>query len=142
MKVIENDQVTIYDIRDRENDNALVSDEYFVLRDNTTQPKHYFAVQKIVEGDNASYNIVSPMSKNFRDGMDMVVLLANSETSEVTEKDLFNIRSERSKKAWAKRNGGKTPAKKTPAPKTEVVVPSGLTFPADETTPATFEDKS
>ena len=72
----------------------------------------------------------------------MVVLLANSDKTEVTEKDLFNIRSERSKKAWAKRNGGKTPAKKTPAPKTEVVVPSGLTFPADETTPATFEDKS
>ena len=144
MKVIDNDNITIYDIRDRDNDNALVSEVYFVLRDNTTQPKHYFAVEKFLQGDKAEFNIVSPMSKNFRDGMDMVSLLENSDKSELTEQDLFKIRSDRSKKAWAKRKGTSetvTPKPKAKAP-TKVTVPTGLVFDADESAPATFEDES
>jgi len=111
-KLINTNTTTVFNVRDDKN--APIPN-YFIVKDNVS--KEYV----IATGDtskvrdledeefddfikDAYKNIVSPMSKNYADAQDMVkVLGADVTLKHITPEGLTKIRSERGKRAWAKK---------------------------------------
>tara|TARA_R100000995_G_scaffold21924_3_gene9274 strand:- start:2337 stop:2807 length:471 start_codon:yes stop_codon:yes gene_type:complete len=100
-KLINTNTTTVFNVRDDKN--APIPN-YFVVKNNET--KEYF-VSDVLVGDVSeltSKNTVSPMTKNYADAQDMVkVLGADVTLNHITPEGLTKIRSERGKKAWAKK---------------------------------------
>jgi len=100
-KLINTNTTTVFNVRDDKN--APIPN-YFVVKNNET--KEYF-VSSVQIGDVSeltSENTVSPMTKNYADAQDMVkVLGADVTLKHITPEGLTKIRSERGKKAWAKK---------------------------------------
>ena len=100
-KLVANANVTVYNVRDEKN--APIPN-YFIVKVNET--KEYFVSSEQVQdaGELTSENTVSPMTKNYADAQDMVkVLGADVTLKHITPEGLTKIRSERGKKAWAKK---------------------------------------
>ena len=100
-KLINTNTTTVFNVR---NDKNAPIPNYFVVKNNET--KEYF-VSDVLVGDVSeltSKNTVSPMTKNYADAQDMVkVLGADVTLKHITPEGLTSIRSERGKKAWAKK---------------------------------------
>lgn len=100
-KLINTTTTTVYNVR--KDDNTPITG-YFIVKDNET--KEYFVSNVSVNdiSELTAENTVSPMTKNYTDAQDMVKLLsADATLKHITPEGLTKIRSDRGKKAWAKK---------------------------------------
>ena len=100
-KLINTTTTTVYNVR--KYDNTPIKG-YFIVKDNET--KEYFVSNVSVNdiSELTAENTVSPMTKNYTDAQDMVKLLgADATLKHITPDGLTKIRSDRGKKAWAKK---------------------------------------
>lgn len=100
-KLINTTTTTVYNVR--KDDNTPIKG-YFIVKDNET--KEYFVSNVSVNdiSELTAENTVSPMTKNYTDAQDMVKLLgADATLKHITPEGLTKIRSDRGKKAWAKK---------------------------------------
>lgn len=100
-KLINTIKTTVYNVR--KDDNTPIKG-YFIVKDNET--KEYFVSNVSVNdiSELTAENTVSPMTKNYTDAQDMVKLLgADATLKHITPEGLTKIRSDRGKKAWAKK---------------------------------------
>jgi hypothetical protein len=100
-KLINTTTTTVYNVR--KDDNTPIKG-YFIVKDNET--KEYFVSNVSVNdiSELTAENTVSPMTKNYTDAQDMVKLLgADATLKHITPDGLTKIRSDRGKKAWAKK---------------------------------------
>lgn len=100
-KLINTTTTTVYNVR--KDDNTPIKG-YFIVKDNMT--KEYFVSNVSVNdiSELTAENTVSPMTKNYTDAQDMVKLLgADATLKHITPDGLTKIRSDRGKKAWAKK---------------------------------------
>ena len=100
-KLINTDTTTVYNVR--KDDNTPIKG-YFIVKDN--EHKEYFVsnVQVRDRRELTGENTVAPMTKNYTDAQDMVKLLgADATLKHITPEGLTKIRSDRGKRAWAKK---------------------------------------
>jgi len=100
-KLINTTTTTVYNVR--KDDNTPIKG-YYIVKDN--ESKEYFVSNVSVNdiSDLTDENTVSPMTKNYTDAQDMVKLLgADATLKHITPEGLTKIRSDRGKKAWAKK---------------------------------------
>ena len=100
-KLINTTTTTVYNVR--KDDNTPIKG-YFIVKNN--ENKEYFVsdVQVADISELTGENTVSPMTKNYTDAQDMVKTLgADATLKHITPEGLTKIRSDRGKKAWAKK---------------------------------------
>ena len=100
-KLINTTTTTVYNVR--KDDNTPIKG-YYIVKDN--ESKEYFVSNVGVNdiSDLTAENTVSPMTKNYTDAQDMVKLLgADATLKHITPEGLTKIRSDRGKRAWAKK---------------------------------------
>ena len=100
-KLINTDTTTVYNVR--KDDNTPIKG-YYIVKDN--ESKEYFVsnVQVADINELTGENTVSPMTKNYTDAQDMVKMLgADATLKHINSEGLTKIRSDRGKKAWAKK---------------------------------------
>jgi len=100
-KLINTTTTTVYNVR--KDDNTPIKG-YYIVKDN--ESKEYFVSNVSVNdiSELTAENTVSPMTKNYTDAQDMVKLLgADATLKHITPEGLTKIRSDRGKKAWAKK---------------------------------------
>ena len=100
-KLINTDTTTTYNVR--KDDNTPIKG-YYIVKDN--ENKEYFVsnVQVADISELTGENTVSPMTKNYTDAQDMVKMLgADATLKHINSEGLTKIRSDRGKKAWAKK---------------------------------------
>jgi len=100
-RLINTDTTTVYNVR--KDDNTPIKG-YFIVKDN--ENKEYFVsnVQVADINELTGENTVAPMTKNYTDAQDMVKLMgADATLKHITPEGLTKIRSDRGKKAWAKK---------------------------------------
>jgi len=100
-QLINTNTTTVFNVR---NDKNQPIPNYFIVKNNET--KEYFVsnVQVKDVSELSKDNTVSPMTKNYSDAQDMVLLLGADVTlKHITPEGLTEIRRTRSKKAWAKK---------------------------------------
>ncbi len=100
-KLINTDTTTVYNVR--KDDNTPIKG-YFIVKDN--ENKEYFVsdVQVADISELTGENTVAPMTKNYTDAQDMVKTLgADATLKHINSEGLTKIRSDRGKRAWAKK---------------------------------------
>ena len=100
-KLINTTTTTVYNVR--KDDNTPIKG-YYIVKDN--ENKEYFVsnVQVADISELTGENTVSPMTKNYTDAQDMVKMLgADATLKHINSEGLTKIRSDRGKKAWAKK---------------------------------------
>jgi hypothetical protein len=100
-KLINTTTTTVYNVR--KDDNTPIKG-YYIVKDN--ESKEYFVSNVSVNdiSELTAENTVSPMTKNYTDAQDMVKMLgADATLKHINSEGLTKIRSDRGKKAWAKK---------------------------------------
>ena len=100
-KLINTDTTTVYNVR--KDDNTPIKG-YFIVKDNENKEYFVSTVQVADISELTGENTVAPMTKNYTDAQDVVKLLgADATLKHITPEGLTKIRSDRGKKAWAKK---------------------------------------
>ena len=100
-KLINTDTTTVYNVR--KDDNTPIKG-YFIVKDN--EKKEYFVsnVQVADISELTGENTVAPMTKNYTDAQDVVKTLgADATLKHITAEGMTKLRSDRGKRAWAKK---------------------------------------
>jgi hypothetical protein len=100
-KLINTNTTTVFNVR---NDKNQPIPNYFIVKNNETKEYVVSNAQVKDVSELSKDNIVSPVTKNYSDAQDMVLLLGADVTlKHITPEGLTAIRSARGKKAWAKK---------------------------------------
>ncbi len=100
-KLINTDTTTTYNVR--KDDNTPIKG-YFIVKDNEKKQYVVTNVQVADISELTEQNTVTPMTKNYTDAQDMVKTLgADATLKHINSEGLTKIRSDRGKRAWAKK---------------------------------------
>ena len=100
-KLINTDTTTVYNVR--KDDNTPIKG-YFIVKDNENKEYFVSTVQVADISELTGKITVAPMTKNYTDAQEMVQLLgADATLNHITAEGLTKLRSDRGKRAWAKK---------------------------------------